>query len=353
MGISDLISNLKKHSNTIENIVSLNVFRNKSIGVDVSIIMYRFLTQSQIAELFHNGTMLNPYIESYLNNFYLFALKYDITLIFVFDSKNQKARMIRDKCQEELNNGFESSHNKKASVYRRDDVVASFQMWATNNNIKCIVTVDETDAQLVELENAGITSCSFTIDTDLIPLGSQVIMTHISTDNETCHVMYGTHIRQLITNQINPNSSNSNNVTNRDHIIVYCVLLGCDYFPGILSIGPVKLKKYIEKWIQSTDFSKERDNILKTLIRIHIQAIFKNQEVSQSNTNSNRRKEYITDEKLIYYQFYNTVYHHFKHPKVWKFKNNALDQPYLGYLSIDEALFDIQSFPVSINLCII
>jgi 5'-3' exonuclease len=230
----------------------------KFLAVDVSCYMHSFCALISTARPFHQKppVCLQSNVSHYMDQQYRYFKELNIGWIFVFDGlyhtmkedENSSRSDTRKLNLDIIDNLYLSGNAEdkqdvsrlekslKAATYPREDIIANFLVWAKLNDIRTVGAPFEADWQLLELERSGIAAGILTVDSDLIPLGGElVILKHDNTLKLPCQVA----IRSQVLETADMEEAD---------FLRYCFLLGTDYLLRIPGNGKATVLKLMRKW---------------------------------------------------------------------------------------------------------
>ncbi len=274
MGILNLSEILKKHCSNAIHKRSLDTYKGRVVGVDVSIFLYKFV---------RNEMCLEGMIKLILR-----LLKNFILPVFIFDGRppKEKSEVIEDrkekreilevkrevleKCVNEKDNQTkeqlienikeimknknenvrlndeeiiqlvekENHHEelektKKNIIYIRSEHIELTKNICTFMGVPYIVSKGEAETLLANLSRDGIIDCIISEDTDVLVGGGKIFLRDFMLDSNqvTEYCLHGILDNLEFT---------------YDQFIDMCILCGCDYTSKVSNVGPITAHKLIK-----------------------------------------------------------------------------------------------------------
>ena len=224
MGIQGLNKHIQNNCYKAINKITLLKLKNKTIVIDASIYMYKFLTSGNLIEGIYSMVSMLQY--------------YNITPIFIFDGKmpDEKYDTLSERKEYRENaltnynsliEEYKTSKNKK-KLYEEIVILKRQCVKLTNNNIldtknllKAMGVLyyqsqSEADIICVELVNQDIAYACMSDDTDMFVYGCKRVLRYFSLQMENC-ILYNYN---MILDELN--------LTN-DEFKIICIASGTDY----------------------------------------------------------------------------------------------------------------------------
>ena len=192
MGIKHLPKILRQAKVRMNNLFEL---AGKSLGVDVSVILHKMISCATFASAFFQlpPIDLSDYLGRYFKRLITFFKHCKVDVIYVFDARSnplkkeeedQRSRVLEEnriKIAELSVIGQESDLEEikrlqSASTYVREDLIRNAIDYLSDNNEMYISAAFEADQQLIQLELEGHTDGTISIDSDIIILGSKLLV---------------------------------------------------------------------------------------------------------------------------------------------------------------------------------
>jgi exonuclease-1 len=265
---------------------SLEVLKNKCVGVDGCIYLFEMLaSQGEMAVLFHvlPPLCLSRYVHRYFDDLLQKFRRFSISLIILVDGMNHslkgataadRIRKREDKATQiaalmQTNDGL---HRKSVSMLQREtvyvleDILRYLMEWASDRGVQMLCSPMESDWQLVELERSGIAQASLSEDSDLLPIGSKLLITKLKffikdgIPAHECVLIDGYKFRNDCASKIIQVVGSFSS----DDFISYCLFLGCDYLPRPKQQGPAKARELVKSWCALTTW-QEKDKLVKSI----------------------------------------------------------------------------------------
>ena len=276
MGIQDLAPLLRPPNVVLHKLSSLKGMGVKTLGIDVMVWLHMCVKSGMaVVDDFHAIPPVD--LLSHIFQFFdkakgIFDAD-DLKIILVYDgyrnplkegedqSRKSQIDKSREAMMDVINSGSidredEFKKHKKSSVYVRCDLVANSVEWARRRGVQCVGAPFEADYQLVQLELEGVTQGSVCNDSDLFPFGSRLMIQNVKFTKigNNCNIV----IRENVLND-----SEIFRGWSGEDIIVFCVLMGCDYLPRCKGNGLVKNKSYMTQWRSQSGLKERNDLLLK------------------------------------------------------------------------------------------
>ena len=264
MGIKDLLQHFE---GDFKQICQLESLRGRCLGLDVSNYLMKFLRSSQnVAAYFviDPPLDLSQLVRVYWNDLHKKFQLFGISIIMVFDGARNPAKLATNDERRQTRMEYEhqvleiidgDDENDREELYKalknctyiRDDILLATVKWAKDANVLFMCAPMEAEWQLVQLEKDGITDGSISEDTDLIPLGSKLMVKNIDYKNNTFVSLkplerWNDYFKDHMSN-------NATGTVWRFHdLIAYCIFLGCDFANRVKNIGPERIKTLMVHW---------------------------------------------------------------------------------------------------------
>jgi len=249
MGIKHLRKFLDKYAPSSISSKKYNDFKNKSIAIDTSLIIYKYIsaTRKSGKDLTSSDGRITSHIFGILNLINK-LISHKITPVFVFDGpppsikKNtlKKRQTIKNTALENLENS-DLSVKEKISYFMQatkisPEIIEDTKKLLTYLGIPWIDSPEEADAQCVCLLNNGIVDAVATEDMDLLTFGCKKLLRNFfsTKEDDIVEIELDKILKELKLTQ--------------SQFIDVCILLGCDYLPTLEGIGFVKTYNYIIKY---------------------------------------------------------------------------------------------------------
>ena len=248
MGVENLLKEVKSH-NKIKEDTFLNLFKNKTIGVDISIYINRALYSrkyaAEIARLYTLNQNYYFYVTEYLKENLLPLIQtFGMKLIAVFDgcrnplkkAENEKRAQKFTDAEKNFNDYWKNTdvfrldeYNKlsKGCVTPTEDIYDIVHRWALANSIKCVCAPMEAEWQLVSMEAEGLIEAIVSNDSDILALGGKKLISSINFKTSTCTLLTSINVAMCIKEQLQLSE------INRSDVLKFLQYLGCDYAQGI------------------------------------------------------------------------------------------------------------------------
>jgi flap endonuclease-1 len=316
MGIKNLNKVLKKYNKNGIKKINISSLKNKTIGIDTSIYLYKF-------------TYLGNMIESFLEQI-KHLLENKITPVYLFDGKptEDKKELIKqrkerlknneeiikklkekgEKLREEINNDEITEDMSKLLIEIDEKIdkktkntirinyedVKKFKEILKNLGIFYYECNGETDIYVKSFFDKKLIDYVMTEDLDFLTHGCNKVLYNYKYNSNNMYL----YDLELILNDLE---------IEYESFIDMCIILGCDYhMKGIKGIGPVNSYKYIKKYkriknivenekkiILEEDFNYE--NILK-MFKHEIEININEKDIKISKNKIN--KDYFENTKL-------------------------------------------------------
>ena len=264
MGSGDLPRLLKKDLKK----AGLEALSGKTAGIDIWVIFHRAIaTDLGSAQVLNDPALVCTDVVVFLRDLIADLDSLSITAIFVFDGRHHKVkgsedmrrRDLREKAVVELATVYASdpegptvpydkcSKLRKAASTVTEMVVAVALAYLRERGIAVVGSPYEADFQLVELEKSGETHFTISPDSDLFTLGSNYLVMDYSPGKGGFHIV---RTQARLKTELGGGRWTDNDFR------AFGVFLGNDYVPRLLSNGPVKVAKFMERWILASDADK-------------------------------------------------------------------------------------------------
>ena len=254
MGIKDLSSMLRRPGARDDSCSDLELCGVDCLGVDVFSWLHKLIQASaEIRDclLVVPRISIKTFLFDYFDTAYRPFLEHSISIILVFDGIRNPLKRVtdtdrqvaRDSARIDLQNLLLSDEPTKSADRNgltkvaceiTDDMVAAACEWALENEVACVGAPYEADYQLVALEKVGVTKGSICDDSDLFPLGANLMV------QQYCPGLHGSKFS--IVRRVEIKNKVFEGYTD-DDIIAACIFLGCDYLSRCHGFGPDKVIK--------------------------------------------------------------------------------------------------------------
>uniref|UniRef100_A0A7E4W7Y1 Exonuclease 1 n=1 Tax=Panagrellus redivivus TaxID=6233 RepID=A0A7E4W7Y1_PANRE len=244
MGIKTLLPSLKRAFSP----GSIEAFANKTIGVDISCILHRAFSGCA-QEVARNET--SDFYITFVRRYIDLLLRYNCHVILVYDgqplpskrgtnasrtsrreSNLQKAEaLVLQGNSNEAYKYFQSATSITSVVV--EHTIAEFSKIP---NVDILVAPYEADAQLAYLMKHNIADAVVTDDSDLILFGCSTLIYKLNWNTGSCEVYELSKLPLCFSGYMRRKFS-------FDTFRYLCIIMGCDYFPGISKVG---FKKGVE-----------------------------------------------------------------------------------------------------------
>ena len=251
MGITGLNILFKKYIPDIKQTRNLNYYKGSTIGIDTSILLYKYIHISN-----KNNSQENTFIVNFINKIVLF-FNHGIMPIFCFDGipPEEKQHVLNKRYEQKeklkkkielhiLNGNIEEAEKiKNQLIYVSKDQKAKLIELFNIIKIPYIIAEGEAEELCAYLQKNKIINYTLTEDSDSLVFGCSNILK--TTKDKYTYVEY------------NLNDILFHLKISYFQFIDLCILLGCDYCPSIHRLGPVNgyniIKKYnnIENFIEN------------------------------------------------------------------------------------------------------
>ncbi len=309
MGIKNLNNFLKKRCNIGIEQIHLKKYKNKTIAIDTSIFLYKFI---------YNGNYIKGFMQQILR-----LWMNSITPIYVFDGKPpdlkdrtiNKRKEIKQHYIERINSLEEEN---KELMDDPDDLINLEKFKENEEKIKKINrnNIQVTHEHIENIKNLfdilGITYIVAETEADILCrnlCSEKLIDACISEDMD-----FLTHNCPYILRNFNYNSNLiteyklkdilSDLSLDNDQFMDMCILFGCDYTDKIVGIGPVNAYKMIKKYGNIETILGNLDNrkysVPEVFNYIGSREIFRKVEQCMVETNDFKPKKIKTEELKIY-----------------------------------------------------
>jgi 5'-3' exonuclease len=269
MGVAHLLGLLRNVSlgtpNTAED------FRDKTLGVDISVWIHLSLSYVASARQFHVRPPIPlTAVKQTIKKYAAAWQRAGATLVFVFDGRDHPMKLasqervtkrlaLEEELQKLIADADPSDRARveqlwKLTVYVREDVVALVLELACEMNIGCVGSPFEADWQLVHLERQGIIDAIITVDSDLIVLGGQDIA--FRCNDKAQFIRYqqtDAEVRGILERELG-------SACTADDLIFFSSFLGNDYIHSPYSCGLAWVRSIIKSWLTATP--QRRDAML-------------------------------------------------------------------------------------------
>lgn len=282
MGIKNINKLLKNKCKKSITINKLNILSGKTIAIDISIYLYRFVS-------FNKENYLNSFVKQIIK-FY----KYNIIPFYVFDGKPPKLKKdVLDNRKEYKTNILNKINKLKENNKINNEKLDKLEkLLLTNNTDKKDINekinkikknilsnnnkLDKNDKKYINITPKIINKCKELFDHFGVPYitangEAEALCSKLCSNNLVYGVLsedydvlpFGSNIFiknfNIITESItiyNLKSILTELKLNQSQFIDMCILCGCDYCPKIYNIGPEKSYKIILKYKSIEQFIK-------------------------------------------------------------------------------------------------
>jgi flap endonuclease-1 len=323
MGILNLSEILKKHCSNAIHKRSLDTYKGRVVGVDVSIFLYKFV---------RNEMCLEGMIKLILR-----LLKNFILPVFVFDGRPPKEKSdvienrkekreileikkeVLEKCVREKNtktkkemieeikqNMVQKNENvrlneeeiqqlvnrddhheelektKKNIIYVRGEHIELTKNICNYMGIPYIVSKGEAETLLANLSRDGIIDCIISEDSDVLVGGGKILLRDLMLDSN--------QVTEYCLEGILENLEFT-----YDQFIDMCILCGCDYTSKISNIGPITAHKLIKQYLTIENViieinkKPEKHKVPENFEYVQARYLFKNALVNEDVNELNQR----------------------------------------------------------------
>ena len=249
MGIKNLKKFLDKYAPKSISITKYENYKNKTIAIDTSIILYKYIAAMRKTgkDLKSNDGHITSHLHGILNLINK-LLTNNITPIFVFDGKPpeikketlQKRYEAKKLAESQLELDTLTLEEKIAyfmqSVKISPEIIQDTIELLTTLGIPYVIAPEEADSQCVCLIEQNIADAVATEDMDLLTFGAKKLLRDFFSTKE-----------DSIT-EINLDDALKYLKMDQNKFIDLCILLGCDYLPTVEGIGYVKSFNYITQY---------------------------------------------------------------------------------------------------------
>jgi flap endonuclease-1 len=249
MGIKSLTKFLQKYSPSCLTNKKLLDYKNKTIAIDTSLIIYKYI--AAMRKTGHDLTSPDGKMTSHLNgilNLITKLLKEKITPVFIFDGKPpdikkdtlQKRYDVKKQAEENLTKD-DLTDEQKITLFMQSTRITSEIINDTKEMLKTlgipyVEAPEEADSQCVCLLEKNLIYAVATEDMDLLTFKCERLLKNFFSNKEDgiIEINYSKMLEEL---KIDDNQ-----------FLDLCILFGCDYLPTLSGLGPVKSYDYIKKY---------------------------------------------------------------------------------------------------------
>ncbi|MBT6514655.1 MAG: hypothetical protein HOK65_07780 [Crocinitomicaceae bacterium] len=328
MGVENLLKEVKKHNNIKED-TDINLFKNKTIGVDISIYINRALYSrnhaAEIARLYTLNLNYYLYVTEYLKKNLLPLIQtFGMELILIFDGQRNPLKKETNEKRAQKFTDAEKKFNeywKNEAVFRpheydnlakgcvtpTEDIYDIVHKWALANSIKCHSAPIEAEWQLVSMEAEGLIEAILSIDSDILALGGKKLISSINFKTGTCTLITSIHLEKCMKEQLQLGE------IQRADVLNFLQYVRCDYDKGVT--WKKNLKNFKERKC------KEFNHVHQ---QFHYPVVFKASEVEVSLKTFDTIEGKFVDVKKVEYdpvevlrQSCSASYAEMYHLKVW------------------------------------
>uniref|UniRef100_A0A7S2KZ73 Exonuclease 1 n=1 Tax=Leptocylindrus danicus TaxID=163516 RepID=A0A7S2KZ73_9STRA len=238
-----------------------------TLGIDLSIYLYRILTHCICVEQYHAGPDVPvTYALSLLRKKHNLLVSRGCTPVYVFDgarhpmkaATDAKRKAARSKVEERIDELKENDEEtlkklKARCVYPREDVLALVVQWFQREGIMHFSAPFEAEWQLVSLERQGLIDGIVSEDGDNIILGARTVITRLDFVTGSCFIYRNHEIWQQ-------ESAGAGEWV--DHLPELATFLGNDYTKRLYGFSPRKVSSAIMPGYIS---AKDKDAFLENI----------------------------------------------------------------------------------------
>ena len=261
MGIKCLLKFINDTPELIQD-VDNSKYKFKRIAIDISILIYKIVisVRNSGADYTNQKGEITSHILGLFNKT-IELLNYGIIPVYVFDGKPpniksktlENRKQIRRKALEKLEQA--QTDEDKIKYLKRSSSISKEQ-WEQCKELLDLMGIpyinapEEADSQCAYLAKNGLVDGVLTEDMDILTFGSTKIIRNL-----TSH--------KVSTSEISLEKILSHFNFNQEEFIEFCILLGCDYCPGLSEIKPNIIYDYFSKnkSIESTLKAMKNDNM--------------------------------------------------------------------------------------------
>lgn len=261
MGIKCLLKFINDTPELIQD-VDNSKYKFKRIAIDISILIYKIVisVRNSGADYTNQKGEITSHILGLFNKT-IELLNYGIIPVYVFDGKPpniksktlENRKQIRRKALEKLEQA--QTDEDKIKYLKRSSSISKEQ-WEQCKELLDLMGIpyinapEEADSQCAYLAKNGLVDGVLTEDMDILTFGSTKIIRNL-----TSH--------KVSTSEICLEKILSHFNFNQEEFIEFCILLGCDYCPGLSEIKPNIIYDYFSKnkSIESTLKAMKNDNM--------------------------------------------------------------------------------------------
>jgi flap endonuclease-1 len=303
MGIKNLMILIKKYAPDSIKQVSINNYKNKTIGIDANLMLYKmvYAIRKNGYDIINKSETTGidtkiTHIHATLLKLYAFR-KYNITPLFVFDGippvfKKQTLEtryQFRKYMQQKYTQAI-TQDEKKKYYYLNSDITLD-----EINDMKSLIKIfgytyidapEEADSQLAYLSKKRKIDAIATDDVDILVFGGSNVLKNFSVakNKKFIEINLKTLLKSLKITHI--------------QLIDISILIGCDYCKSFKGIGPITAYKYILKYGSIDNIIKQ--GIIKSTIKYnHIRDYFLYPIAKNINNQHNNKKMLVNLNNLI------------------------------------------------------
>jgi flap endonuclease-1 len=187
MGVKNLIKFIKRYAPKAITYKRIDEYRNTRIGFDANLLIYKIVYGIRVRGYdLMNDDKVVTHIHALLMKFIGF-MKYNITPVFVFDTKMPKIKYNTMKKREEAKNKMikkyqtsKSKEGKRKHYYMSSDItdqdIEECKQLILMFGYNLIMSKEEADSQLVNLYNNGIIQYIASEDMDILLFGGNKLL---------------------------------------------------------------------------------------------------------------------------------------------------------------------------------
>jgi len=261
MGIKCLLKFINEIPDLIQN-VDNSKYKFKRIAIDISILIYRIIisVRNSGADYTNQQGEITTHILGLFNKT-IELLSNGIIPVYIFDGKPpelknktlENRKQIRRKALEKLENA--TTDEDKIKYLKRSSSISKDQWDQCRDlldmmGIPYINAPEEADSQCAWLAKMNLVEGVLTEDMDILTFGSPKIIRNLTSHKiETSEISLPKILEKIKLTQ--------------EEFIEFCILLGCDYCPGITEMKPNVIYKYYSenKSIEKTLEAMKKDNL--------------------------------------------------------------------------------------------
>lgn len=261
MGIKCLLKFINEMPELIQN-VDNSRYKFKRIAIDISILIYRIIisVRNSGADYTNQKGEITSHILGLFNKT-VELLGNGIIPVYIFDGKPpdiknktiENRKQIRKKALEKLETAI--TELDKIKYLKRSSTISKEQ-WEQCKELLVMMGIpfinapEEADSQCAWLAKMGLVDGVLTEDMDILTFGSPKI------------------VRNLTSHKINTTEISLEKILEKiklthDEFVEFCILLGCDYCPGLSDFKPHIIYDYYlkNKSIEKTLVAMKQDNL--------------------------------------------------------------------------------------------